>query len=583
MSSAALRRLPALLFTALCLALLSPQPARAQGDSQPSVQILQVGPYTPLPLRAIASHTLISGPVARTRTTYLAENRSAGTIEADVNLHLPPDTVLTGFGYYYKGRFIRGKMYDTDEAWNIYTAVTSRGRDPGIMDRPSPQDYHAQIFPVEAKHDLRVVVDSRQAPATDRAGSHFTLPLSVPNESTVSPRIQADVEVLGHQASDIRGAAQTGEARISKSDGPGRTDVRLEGCWKPKSDWSVTVARRAPGVARSVFSALNPSRRNGYYALAVTAPYRLVNPRVTLSSRPGTNDTLPTRFGSVPAYGRLFLTGRYAGAGPLDVTIRSRGRTPLRLVVPLSGQVVPEHDNAAAGLWADKRIAALQADHTHNHRARIVGLSKRFTVVSRYTALLAIPAEELAYYRKVLAYQKIGTNTRAVGGGGGDPYIAVKAPADALQVVAVFPNGDVKNLLFDATKNLWDGRFDIPFGTPSGEYRVTVIVVHKNGERSRFALLYQYLTGGPKADALTALRARPGGPFRLTVTGHGIARAVAVLPWGARVDLAASGEGGWGASLRVPADWPKGTSLITLVLLDGAHDRTEVSLDLDVR
>ena len=265
------------------------------------------------------------------------------------------------------------------------------------------------------------------------------------------------------------------------------------------------------------------------------------------------------------------------------MTIHSQGRLPLRFTVPLSGTVAPEHDNPAAGLWADKRIAALQADHTRSHRTQVVSLSKRFTVVSQYTALLAIPAEELAYYHKVLAHQKIGTNTRAVGGGGGDPYIAVKASADALQVVAVFPNGDVKNLLFNTSKNLWDGRFDIPFGTPSGEYRVTVIVVHKNGERSRFALVYQYLTDGPKVDTLTALRARPGGPFRLAVTGKSIARAVAVLPWGTRVDLAASGGGGWGVSGRVPADWPKGTSLITLVLLDGAHDRTEVSLDLDVR
>ena len=166
-----------------------------------------------------------------------------------------------------------------------------------------------------------------------------------------------------------------------------------------------------------------------------------------------------------------------------------------------------------------------------------MSLSKRFTVVSQYTALLAIPAEELDYYRKVLAHQKIGTNTRAVGGGGGDPYIAVKAPADALQVVAVFPNGDIKDLTYSAAKALWDGRFDIPFGTPAGEYRVTVIIVHRDGTRSRFALLYQYLTGGPTVTRLDALQAASGGPFRLSVSGKGIARAVAVLPWGERVDL----------------------------------------------
>ena len=134
------------------------------------------------------------------------------------------------------------------------------------------------------------------------------------------------------------------------------------------------------------------------------------------------------------------------------------------------------------------------------------------------------------------------------------------------------------------SKNLWDGRFDIPFGTPAGEYRVTVIVVHGTATRTRFALLYQYLTGGPKVGQLQTLRARPGGPFRLSVSGTGIARAVAVLPWGERVDLADSGRHGLG--VRRCASPPTGRRerhSITVVLLDGAHDRTEVSLDLDVR
>ena len=235
---------------------------------------------------------------------------------------------MTGFGYYYKGRFIKGKMYDTDEAWKIYTAVTSRGRDPGIMDRPSPQDYHAQIFPVEAGHDLRVVVDTRQALAADRQGAHFTLPLSIPVENAVTPQVQADVQVQGHGSSELTSGDG---AHVSKSDFAGRGVVRLDGRWKPTQDWTVTIPRRFPGVTQSVYSGRNPSKRNGYYALALTAPYRLVNPRVTLSGHPGTNDTLPTRFPTVPAYGRLLLTGRYYGPGRLGVTVHSRGRAPLHV------------------------------------------------------------------------------------------------------------------------------------------------------------------------------------------------------------------------------------------------------------
>ena len=582
MFSAVRLRLPALslAFAAFWIGMPAPHSALAQSTDGASLNIYNENPWRQLPLKEIRSHTVITGPVAKTEIAYVVENKNAERSEVGLNFHVPQDTVLTAFGYYYKGRFIHGKMYDTDEAWKIYTAVTSRGRDPGIMNRDSAQDYHVQVYPVEAGRDLRIVVELSQALTEDAKGAHFELPLTQIDEIKRDVQVRSEVQIQGHSPQEIAGNY---DGQTTKSPRTGGSDILLQGRWLPRQNWTLTIPRRFPGLSQSVYSARNPSQRNGYYALAVSAPYPLVNPRVSLSSRPGTNDTLPTRFNTVPAYGRLLLTGRYYGPGPLGVTLRSRGRSAVHFQVPLSGQIVPEHDNPAAGLWADKRITALQSDHTNDHRAQVVRLSKRFTVVSQYTALLAIPAEELAFYRKVLARQKIGTNTRAVGGGGGDPYIAVKAPADARQVVAVFPNGDVKNLTFNTDKNLWDGRFDIPFGTPAGEYRVTVIVVHQDGTRTRFALLYQYLNHGPTVGALETLRAHPGSPFRLSVTGQGIARAEAVLPWGRRVDLTDSGASTWAAGLRVPENWPKGTSLITVVLLDGAHDRTEVSLDLDVR
>jgi len=575
----AYRSMTAFLFAVVLLAFLLP-PTAAQSDGQPALNIYNENPWRQLPLKEVHSQTVIDGPLAKTKISYLVENKNTERSEVGLNFHVPKDTVLTAFGYYYRGRFIRGKMYDTNEAWKIYTAVTSRGRDPGIMNRDDAQDYHVQVYPVEAGHDLRFVVELSQALTMDAAGAHFELPLTQIDEIHREVKVRSDVRIQGHAPGEIQGNE---DAHTTKTQSIQGAQILLRGSWLPKQNWELTIPRASRGLIQSVYSAQNPSKRNGYFALAVTAPYALVNPRVTLNSRPGTNDTLPTRFSTISAYGRLLLMGRYYRPGALNVTIHSRGRAALHLIVSLSDQVVAEHDNPAAGLWADKRIAALQGDHTRDHREQVVGLSKRFTVVSQYTALLAIPAEELAYYRKVLANQKIGTNTRAVGGGGGDPYIAVKAPADAQQVVAVFPNGDVKNLIFNTAKNLWDGRFDIPFGTPAGDYQVAVIVVHRDGTRTRFTLLYQYLTHGPIAGDLKTLRARPGGPFQLQVTGQGIARAVAILPWGERVDLEDSGLSSWTATLRVPATWPKGNTMITVVLLDGAHDRTEVSLDLDVR
>ena len=571
----------------LCLALAAVPfgPALAQEGSPGSFEVYTVGAYSPLPVKEIHSRTVIDGPVAQTRLTYLIGNKNPDRSEIGFNLYVPQGTVLHAFGYFYKGRFIPGKMYDTDEAWKIFTAVTSRGRDPGIMDRPTAQDYHVQVYPVEAGRDLRVIVDLTQMLSTDAAGAHFELPLTqgeayyeqrrTADQKRAPVEVQSETVVRGHVARDVTdnyGAAATTQG--------GDAVLRLRRAMTPDKNWRVTIRRRVSGPARSLYSALSGSR-GGFYALTVTTPYPLVRPRVALSSSPGTDLSLPTRFGTIPAYGNLSLAGTYRRPETVRVTVTSARHRPLHFRVRLGGGQVPERQNPAAICWADKRIAALQDGGRPQARAGVVALSKRFTVVSRFTALLAIPREELDYYKKVLARQNISTNTRVTGGGGGDPYIAVKAPADARQVVAVFPTGDVKDLTYDVTRHVWDGRFDIPFGTPAGDFHVTVIVVHQDDTRSRFVLVYRNLLSGPQATGLTTLHAQAGSPVAVQVSGMGIARAVAVAPWGERTELSPI-DGDWQTALHVPASWPLGTSQITLVLLDGAHDRTEVTLDLDV-
>ncbi len=557
---------------------LVPLPAHAQDSDTASIDIHYRDSDEPIPIKAVQSHTIIDGPVARTQISYVAANSSKEAIEAVVNLHVPPGTVLHGFGYYYKGRFISGKMYDNDEAWRIYEAVTSRGRDPGVMDRPTDQDYHAQIFPVEGGHDLRVVIQLSQSLAVSKDGTRCEIPMSQALSGKTPVQVHADAWVRRHGTSDLS-SNESGRTTITPE--ANGSHLTLAGLWRPTQNWRILVRRSAPGVTKSVYSALSDGK--GYFAVTLAAPYPLKNPHVELVSSPGTNYTLPTRFGSTQAHGGLTFVGTYRRPQTLHLMLISQGHAPLQITTHLSGKTAARQQNPAAILWADKRISLLQTSPGRDRRPQIVRLSREFMVVSQFTALLAIPAEELANYRKVLAHQNISTNTRYTGGGGGDPYIAVKAPADSQQVVAVFPDGTVKDLTWNAAKGVWDGRFDIPFGTPEGDYGVTVIVVHHDGQRSRFLLVYQNLKLGPKAVTPNTLAAAPGADVPIKISGTGIARAVAVAPWGERVTLNfAASTSDWQGALHIPADWPQGKAPVTVILLDGAHDRTEVTLDLDV-
>jgi len=577
------------LLSSLFCASGSPALAQECSDKPTSIYLYNRDTLSQVPVTAITSRTVVQGPVATTRIEYRADNsKNLQPMEAGVNLHLPEDSVLTGFGYYAGNRFIPGKMYDKNEAWKIYQAVTSRGRDPGVMDRPTQQDYHAQIFPVAPKQDLRVVVVVVQALHTDAEGAHLQVPLALDKDQPV--QVDAKVRIHRHTLEDIdvRGdlASQEDLKLLRREQDSGSSVLHLLGELRPTANWDVLIRRTFTGPEASYYSGRTRSGA-GYFAIRLSVPQSVSDAKLTLHSSPSTSLTLPTRFGNHGPYQSFLAVGKYDRATTLQVTLRGKGLAhPLHASIPLDPRkTTADRGNPAAALWADRRITVMQDSPKDLHR-QVVGLSQRFNVVSRYTALLAIPREELEFYKKLMAERNVQTNTTTTGGGGGDPYIGVRAPADAQQVVAVFPNGDVKDLAFDSATGEWSGRFDIPFGTPEGAYRVTIIVVHKDGTRTPFVLVYQNLLGAPQMDPASStqgLVAQRGRPLMVRIeSAPGLARAVAVTPWGERAPLQAK-DGVWSCQVTAPADYAPGKSSVTLILLDGAHNRTEVTLNVDIQ
>jgi len=601
-------------------------PARLLAEDDPfgfdsSLNVYTEVPYSKLPLKSVHSETKIEGPIAKTRVEYTFIDGLKEQMEVGVNFRLPEGAILNGFGYYYGSRFIKGKMYDNDEAWKIYTAVTSRGRDPGIMDRPSQQDYHTQIYPVLPGQYLRVVVELTQQLPTDRSGAQFTLPLTQPDIVSRETEVDATVDIAGH-ASAI--PANFAEHCVSSVSGD-HTIIHLSGRWLPRKDWGVTVSRPSGGTWTTAYSRMESGasgpirhtaqrerrgrhrilsavndmesgrrarffhrrRRSSYfrgaYAATVSTPWNLKNVRIALWGSADTDDASATMFGDVPAYAPISFTGRYRRSGVQRIIVRSSNHRPITVRIALGAKPAAVGADPAARLWADKRISALQDDTTRNRRDEVVSLSKRYTVVSKFTALLAIPAEELENYRKRLAKHDVSTNTEYMGGGGGDPFIQVKAPEDALNVVAVFPDGSAKDLDYDPERKSWTTRFDIPMDTPPGEYDVTVIVVHNDGRRTRFVLVYQNLQEAPVVNGVdAALTAKRGDVAAVSVRTEGVVKATLVTPWGDRVPMKRAADA-WTAAPVVPLDWKAGTAQMVIVLYDGAHDRTEVTVDVDIR
>ena len=62
------------------------------------------------------------------------------------------------------------------------------------------------------------------------------------------------------------------------------------------------------------------------------------------------------------------------------------------------------------------------------------------------------------------------------------------------------------------------------------------------------------------------------------VAGEDVERIVAILPWGERFDLTRHGNL-FSAPVQTPVAFSFKRAVVTLVLTDHAHNRTEISLD----
>lgn len=164
----------------------------------------------------------------------------------------------------------------------------------------------------------------------------------------------------------------------------------------------------------------------------------------------------------------------------------------------------------------------------------------------------------------------------------GDPLIHVEAPADAQQVVALLPGGEIKRLVFNAVRRRWEARFDIPAYAREGEYVITIIIVLKDGTRRLVRLAY-HVDLTPPTGAGSAQFVPASVPMlRLEIEGsEDTARVVALLPWGAKTVLTPSARPHHFFALApIPAGQQGIARVVTFVLTDKAHNRTVVTVDM---
>lgn len=334
---------------------------------------------------------------------------------------------------------------------------------------------------------------------------------------------------------------------------------------------------------------------------------------------------LPDLFSEKPVIVHGVLRGKLDGVVTLSGNT-SQGHFERRIVIHPPDK--PEPHSALASLWARAKVqdlmmldmAGLQSGNMRKDlQQAITDLGVRYRLMTQFTSFVAVdemrrtkpgasdrvavPVEKgdglaasmggmmatpnartdrsrgvASAYRATYSNPPLMAQARS-----GDPLLRVKAPDDAEQVIALLPGGEIKRLLWEKDKAEWLARFDIPTYAPEGDYFVRVLIVLKDSTRQTVLLRYKVDMTPPIGSARTRIAPIATGVVNLELdAGEDTARVAALLPWGERIELTPSQTEShrFAAQITVPTAHRGKPSVVTFVLTDRAHNRTQITMDM---
>ena len=86
--------------------------------------------------------------------TYL--NNTPGRIEGNYRLRPGSGSHVDGFAYWNGEQKIVGEVFEKQTARQVYDSVTTRRRDPGLLEQDGEGAFTFKVFPIEAKEKKRV-------------------------------------------------------------------------------------------------------------------------------------------------------------------------------------------------------------------------------------------------------------------------------------------------------------------------------------------------------------------------------------------------------------------------------------------
>lgn len=307
---------------------------------------------------------------ARIEMTFATDPNWAN--EVDFMMKLPESCEASGFAYWFGDEYVKAKTVEKQRAAAIYEFITSRQRDPALVELVGRRQFRVRIAPIDQTKDLRVEINL--------VVSHSKGGLALPLTSLFPTQLQsADLTLT---TPDQEGWKENWGRPFEVKDG--RRVYRFESKpYKAKSDWRCSFS-----PSRVVVSTGRPASGEGTILVSYTAPSNVSNVRL-IAPKGVIANLYPSGVKALKQGESVTFAARIqpgAGAEADLAIVTNSGSTKWKQALPKTAFA----DKAATVVWGARHVAAIKS------KAEIMKWGMWLSIPTSETSWLAVPKAEEA-------------------------------------------------------------------------------------------------------------------------------------------------------------------------------------------
>ena len=395
------------------------------------------GSMEPLHQKSLEAEAKVTGQFAATKMTHIFANPTYARVEAEFIYTIPVGATVTSFAYWYGKEKVIAYVAEKERARQIYKSITERQRDPALVELVGKRTFRAKIFPVMPKEDLKVEVTWVAALTAINGVPTYVLPIAMKAKEDQLESLKAHVEI---QREPWMRVAMNNKGLLMSDD---LSTITLD--WnatkiRPTEDLKIGLKPVADKPVASLFTGRSGGA-DGFFAFnAISAnkpDFKVSGVKIfsVHQQRMGAN---------------VVVTGKYRGSGSGIVSLGNRTAP-----ISFSNEAFPGH--LGVKLWATDEISRLTANHAS--AKQITFLSIQHSMPSKYTAWIAIPAEERKLHEQLIKQAKarvLATSLVKTAIRQGGRYAASPAAMNQYRIIATEAGFDADQLLREETQTaLW--------------------------------------------------------------------------------------------------------------------------------